>query len=80
MLPNGKLLANFPSKAGYKDAAQGRYKCSKTSLDVRRALAKKTNSENKIETVSASSSTINDEQLYNEVFLAVGDMIAAVTY
>ena len=24
LLPNGKLLANFPSKAGYKDAAQGR--------------------------------------------------------
>ena len=80
LLPNGKLLANFPSKAGYKDAAQGRYKCSKTSLDVRRALAKKTNSENKTETVSASSSAINDEQLCNEVFLAVGDIIAAVTY
>ena len=45
LLPNGKLIANFPSKAGYKDAAIGRYKCSKNSLYVRVALAKNRASE-----------------------------------
>ena len=49
LLPNGKLIANFPSKAGYKDAATGRYKCSKNALDVRsylqNAVASKANNE-----------------------------------
>ena len=39
LLPNGKMLAVLPSKAGYQTPSPGRYKCDRNSLEVRAALA-----------------------------------------
>lgn len=39
LLPNGKLIATLPSKAGYQSPSPGRYKCDKNALDVRAANA-----------------------------------------
>jgi hypothetical protein len=40
LLPNGKLIAGIEQESGYQATALVRYKCDKTSLDVRVELAK----------------------------------------